>query len=518
MAQFNSNSIFWVEVDKIHSNPYQPRKEFDEYKLNELAESLRQYGVLQPLVVTRKELTTEDGGIRSEYEIIAGERRLRAARIGGLQLVPVIIRSDEEDSKTKLEIAIIENLQREDLNPIDRAMAFQRLAEEFSFKHSQIAQKVGKSREYVSNSTRLLTLPEEMQNAISDGRVPEGHARSMLMLNKYPEEQQTLFKEIIYKKITAREAERIARNVASERTRKPKREDDPQVQEMEKKLTNKLGTRVQIEKRKVGGKLVIDYFSNEDLQELTNFLESKGKSTDMMERYIEQQKAASGEQSAGDISFAGQDYPQQQAGQYSPEDSSMEATPNDENTNGEDSYLSGAESKKEEPVAGSRAESFSEEDLVAGGYVSPTQDYQQPNLESENGEDFSIKVSDMNEEQYLSDQQKTGEETVEQFPSALGQDEGPVFKESNNIPKQEGDELEFNEEDKKTKEDGLSFGSSESLKEEYSESEEVFSKSSQRESFSRDGRESSDGSFGEEVSQEGPDEEDDLYSVRNFHI
>ncbi|HEY6020002.1 MAG TPA: ParB/RepB/Spo0J family partition protein, partial [Candidatus Paceibacterota bacterium] len=181
MSQFYNNAIFWVEVDKIHPNPFQPRKEFDEARLNDLAKSIRQYGVIQPLTVSRKEVEHPDG-IKAEYELIAGERRLRAAKLAGVREVPVLIRAAYDDDKTKLEIAIIENLQREDLNPIDRAKAFDQLVHQFGFKHAEVAEKVGKSREYVSNTLRLLALPEEMQQALTDGKISEGHTRPLLML------------------------------------------------------------------------------------------------------------------------------------------------------------------------------------------------------------------------------------------------------------------------------------------------------------------------------------------------
>ena len=139
MSQLYSDSIFWVEVEKIKPNPYQPRKEFNQEALGALAESIRQYGVLQPLVVTRQEKQKPDGGIAVEYELIAGERRLRASRLAGVAQVPVVIRTGEDNSLMKLELAIIENLQREDLNPVDRARAFQRFVDEFNYKHIEIA-------------------------------------------------------------------------------------------------------------------------------------------------------------------------------------------------------------------------------------------------------------------------------------------------------------------------------------------------------------------------------------------
>ena len=149
MNHFQDNAIFFIEVDKIEPNPYQPRKEFNEEKLNDLAGSIRMYGILQPLTVIRKEFEKEDGGIGVMYELIAGERRLRASMIAGLREVPALIRTQEDDSRVKLGLAIIENLQREDLNPVDRARSFQQLADEFGLKHVEIAKKVGKSREYV---------------------------------------------------------------------------------------------------------------------------------------------------------------------------------------------------------------------------------------------------------------------------------------------------------------------------------------------------------------------------------
>src|SRR3989338_331602 len=196
MSHFYGDAIFWIELDKIRTNPYQPRKEFDEARLRDLAESIRTYGVLQPLVVTRKEVERPDGGLNVEYELISGERRLRASRLAGVLQVPAIIRKDSNDAKIKLELAIIENLQREDLNPVDRAKAFSRLAEDFTYKHSDIAEKIGKSREYVSNTLRILMLPEEVLLALASRKISEGHTRPILMLADRPEEQLTLYKEI----------------------------------------------------------------------------------------------------------------------------------------------------------------------------------------------------------------------------------------------------------------------------------------------------------------------------------
>jgi len=267
MSDYYSNAIFWIETDKIKPNPFQPRKEFDEEKLKDLAESIRMYGILQPLVVTRKEVVKEDGGLVTEYELISGERRLRASKIAGLPQVPTLIRSVEDSNKMKLELAIIENLQREDLNPVDRARAFQQLMSEFNFKHADISERVGKSREYVSNTLRMLSLPVHMLDALMAKEISEGHTRPLLMLIDRPEEQETLFKEIKTRKLNVRDTENIARRIAVERIRK-KDFVDPEIAHFEKSLAESLGTRVIIERRENGGKITIDFFSNDDLRHL----------------------------------------------------------------------------------------------------------------------------------------------------------------------------------------------------------------------------------------------------------
>jgi ParB family transcriptional regulator, chromosome partitioning protein len=270
---FQGDSIFWVEVEKIVPNPFQPRREFDESKLRELSESIKMYGILQPLTVTRKEIQHEDGSIFSEYELIAGERRLRASKLAGLSQVPVIIRSGEQTEQEKLELAIIENLQREDLNAVDRALAFRQLADMFGLAHSQIAAKVGRSREYVSNTLRLLLLPEYMLSSLRLGDISEGHARTLLMLNDRPEEQDTIFREILLKKLSVREVERITRKIATDKVRKRNwQHSDPTLIEIEKQFTETLGTRVQIMKTDYGGKLTIDYFDPEDLNKILSLV------------------------------------------------------------------------------------------------------------------------------------------------------------------------------------------------------------------------------------------------------
>lgn len=267
------DSVFWVDVDKISPNPYQPRKEFDEDRLKALADSIRQYGVLQPLVVTREEVDRPDGGIETRYELIAGERRLRASKLVGLKTIPVVIRSGDNDGKIKLELAIIENLQREDLNAIDRAKALKQLADEFGMSHGEIGTKIGRSREYVSNSIRLLLLPEEIQQAVVNKEITEGHARALQMLNDRQQEQATLFKEIMLKKTSVRMTEKLVRQVAVDKQRKLDKSSE--MVEIEKSLTETLGTRVVIEKRPNGGRLLIEFFSPEDLSHIVSALATK---------------------------------------------------------------------------------------------------------------------------------------------------------------------------------------------------------------------------------------------------
>jgi ParB family chromosome partitioning protein len=290
MSNLYSNSIFWIDTDKIKPNPYQPRREFDPARLSDLAESIKQYGVLQPLTVSRMEVEKEDGGLVTEYELIAGERRLRAAILARVAQVPAIIR-EGDTSMMKLELAIIENLQREDLNAVDRARAFLQLVNEFKFTHNEVAKKIGRSREYVSNSLRILTLPEEILNALSEGKITEGHTRPILMLADHPEEQLVLFKEILYKKITVREAERLARKIAFDRVRKKEFMPDPEITELEEEFQEKLGTRVHIDRKELGGQIKIDFFSNDDLRmilEMINKSNIEKNPAEMLEHHIAQ--------------------------------------------------------------------------------------------------------------------------------------------------------------------------------------------------------------------------------------
>lgn len=276
MSEYFSDAIFWIDTEKINPNPYQPRKEFDPIALQDLSDSIRMYGLLQPITVTRKEVMKEDGGLAVEYELVSGERRLRASKLAQLSQIPAIIRAKEEDARTKLELAIIENIQREDLNVIDRARAFQQLVSEFGFKHAQVAEKMGKSREYVTNSMRLLNLPEHMLTALAQKRIMEGHTRPLLMLADRPEEQETLFQDILLRKLNVRESEMIARKIAKDKARKKEKDLNPEIIEFEHRLNEALGTRVHIETKEQGGKIVIDYYDLVDLKKLLEKLHNEG--------------------------------------------------------------------------------------------------------------------------------------------------------------------------------------------------------------------------------------------------
>ena len=275
-SAFYSNAIFFIEVDKIKPNPFQTRSEFDQAKLQDLADSIKMYGILQPLVVTRKEVIKEDGGLTTEYELIAGERRLRASKLAGLREVPALIRAKEDDDKAKLELAIIENLQREDISPVDKARAFKQLADKFGMTHSEIAKKVGKSREYVSNSIRILGLPDEMLEAMAQGKITEGHSRPLLMLADRPDEQHVLFRDIMLRKLTVRDAEKISRKIAVEKVRKTNLLPDAELMEIEHEIGTILGTRVNIAKKEEGGRIQIDFFNEEDLHNIVSLLLKRG--------------------------------------------------------------------------------------------------------------------------------------------------------------------------------------------------------------------------------------------------
>lgn len=257
-------SVEQVDIDLIAPNPHQPRTVFDPEALEELAESIREHGVIQPLIVSRPE---NPGG--APYQLIAGERRLLASRKAGLEKVPVIVK--EASPQSLLEIALVENLQRQDLGALEEAFAFKRLAEEFAMTQDEIATRVGRSRSAVANSLRLLTLSEDIQGSLARGEITAGHARALLGIED-PEERRRAWLRIIDGQLTVRDAEALARQgVKAPRDNLPKpRPAD--VAALEEQLRGTLGTRVDLTKGRKGGKIVIHYFSDEELESIIDRL------------------------------------------------------------------------------------------------------------------------------------------------------------------------------------------------------------------------------------------------------
>ena len=249
-----------IPVADIVPNPYQPRLHFSEEKLAELSESIKEHGILQPLIVTKVSA--------SQYELIAGERRFQAAKLAGLATVPVIVR--EAQSQEKFELAIIENVQRHDLNPIEEAKAYRKLMDEFGLSQETVAKKMGKSRSAIANTSRLLQLPVEIQRALAEGKISEGHAKAILALDN-PEKQRALFELIVKHGLTVREAEAKAREVSVHSYNRTLAAD-PAVKEKEERLMEIFGTKVKINKAGKGGKIVIEYYAEEDLTHLMNRL------------------------------------------------------------------------------------------------------------------------------------------------------------------------------------------------------------------------------------------------------
>ncbi len=250
-----------IPLEKIVPNPHQPRLHFDEARLDELAQSIREHGVLQPLVVSR----VGDG-----YEIIAGERRFQAAKRAGLAAVPVVVRSATEQEK--LELAIIENIQRHNLNPIEEAKAYLRLLDEFGMQQESVAKKMGKSRSAVANTLRLLHLPIEIQRAVAEGKISEGHAKALLAIEN-PEKQRAVFELIIKEELTVRETEMKVRSVSVKPHTRRTAALHPDVAARMEHLTQILGTKVKISPSGKGGRVVIEYYSPEDLDGLLKRLE-----------------------------------------------------------------------------------------------------------------------------------------------------------------------------------------------------------------------------------------------------
>jgi ParB family chromosome partitioning protein len=243
-----------IRIDEIRPNPFQPRTKAEE-NLDELVASIKTHGVLQPIMVRRR---------RDGYEVVMGERRLRASKLAGLEQVPAVIR--EVDELEMLEFALIENLQRQNLNPIDEALGFKRLNEEFSQTHETIAEKVGKDRSTVTNALRLLTLPFKVRDALAAGQITAGHARALLM-SESRRVQVEVCERIVKEGLSVRQVEKLCGQQKQKEPEKPKPEKDIHLREVEEGLTTYLGTKVVINPGKGGaGEIVVRYFSAEDLK------------------------------------------------------------------------------------------------------------------------------------------------------------------------------------------------------------------------------------------------------------
>ncbi len=279
------SSVSEVPIDSLQPNPYQPRKEFDPEALRELANSIKQKGVLQPILV-------ESAG-EGIYTIIAGERRVRAAKMAGLTKIPIIVKQFSEEEK--LEIALIENVQREDLSPLEEAYAYKRLIDISRLSQEEIAIKVGKNRSTVANSLRLLKLPDEFKKALEEGSLTSGHARALLMLDNI-EEQRFLFNKIISENLSVRQAEKLASsikngrinigsreggrsNVVSDASATKVRKLSPELKDVENRLLEIFGTKVSIKGSNSKGKIEISYFSLDDLNRILDIIEGNPYNT-----------------------------------------------------------------------------------------------------------------------------------------------------------------------------------------------------------------------------------------------
>lgn len=251
----NGNNVQEIELIRIVPNPHQPRLSFDGEKLQELANSIKEHGIIQPIVVTKN---------GNQYEIIAGERRFQAAKLAGLKTVPVIVR--EANEQQKLELAIIENVQRHNLNPIEEAKSYRKLEDDFDMNQEEVALKVGKSRSAVANKTRLLNLPVEVQKALIEEKITEGHAKAILALEN-PEKQRALYEMILKNNLTVRQTEDKTKEI-SVQTHKRVMHLDPETKNIIDKLTGALGTKVKISKSGTGGRILIDFYSDEELNNI----------------------------------------------------------------------------------------------------------------------------------------------------------------------------------------------------------------------------------------------------------
>jgi len=267
-GQGESKTLLYCGIEEVFPNPSQPRKQFDESRLQELAESIREKGILEPLLVRR----TDQG-----YELIVGERRWRAAQKAGLREVPVLVK--EVEGRDAFEISLIENLQREDLNPVEEAEAFKHLIEEFHLSQDDLSKRIGKDRTTIANSLRLLKLPLEVRNQLLQNRITSGHARALLSLDN-KEKQKELCALIIKKGLSVREVERLAKQWAAKLQKtipsvKKKGDLESQLDSLQDSLRKCLGTKVRITQKGNRGKIEIEYFSHEELERIVEAILGK---------------------------------------------------------------------------------------------------------------------------------------------------------------------------------------------------------------------------------------------------
>jgi ParB family chromosome partitioning protein len=255
------NQVREIAVTAIGPNPHQPRSRFDADDLADLAASIQEHGIIQPLILTR-------ASTPGSYTLIAGERRLMAAKQVGMETVPAILRTSNEQER--LEIALIENVQRSDLSPLETAAAFHQLSEEFNLSHSEIAKRVGKSRVAITNTLRLLNLPPRVQQALQLKKVSEGHARALLALPN-AQAQSAALQTILDKGLNVRQTEELVNKFRGEKPiRKPKPESVPEIKALEERLRSSLGTKVNLKHGRKGGTITIHYYSDEELDGLLN--------------------------------------------------------------------------------------------------------------------------------------------------------------------------------------------------------------------------------------------------------
>ncbi|SJZ80093.1 ParB/RepB/Spo0J family partition protein [Selenihalanaerobacter shriftii] len=261
------NEIKKIDINKIESNPYQPREEFNDELLEDLSYSIKEHGLIQPITVKEEE--------KGVYQLVAGERRWRAAKLAGLDKIAAVVQ--DYSPQQMMEVALIENLQREDLNPLEEAKAYQRLIEEFDLIQAEVAESVGKSRSTISNSLRLLNLAPKIQEYVSHETLTVGHARTLLALDTF-KEQESVAKEIIENELSVRETERLIKELTSdehekEEVKKEIKEKDPNIIAIEDRLRKRLGTKVNINHGSDKGKIVIEYYSDEELARVLEHLD-----------------------------------------------------------------------------------------------------------------------------------------------------------------------------------------------------------------------------------------------------